>query len=934
MSRTKKIAILAIIAMVMTLMPVTLFAATADSTRLAGDGRVETALEICSAGWASADAVVLAPADQANLVDALAAAPLAGQKDAPILLTFKDSLNAAVKAKISALGATTVYVVGAVSSTVAAEVDAIDGVTVEKLTGADRWATADAINAKLTDPAGTFVVGYNAIPDALSVASYAAANDFAIVLTKADGTVNAAKLVGTTTYLVGGTAVVKDYTGATRLGGADRFATNKAVAENLTYSYTKVYVANGLNNHLVDALAVAPLAAKINAFVALTDGTNIAAASVVNEKASSSTVPVAVGGTSVVSDTVLAKIGYVVPDEFKVDSINVVDLMTLEVKVNTPLDKDSAEIIANWDIEEVGVGTATIDDIDMSADGKTVTLEMDAALTNKAYYNVTISVGDAIDEQDGSQVDEDTILKYVKDETKPTVTSSQYMKADDTFTVNFSEVLSDEGTYTVKNGSGINVTADVTGTYTAGTKKMVFDTSAIDDETDLTITIVGAQDLALNYFANNKLEYKFTTGATESKKPTVTAFSQVSSTKVKVTFSEKVGVVGAVALDGVDIGALTNDGEFDTVGDYTVDDTGRIYTIKVAAAALTVDAIYDFTFDATWTDLSGNTLTEVTKTIAIQDDTTAPTVKTTSASGLNVYVTFSEDVALDATVDGTVATPDGFLKTLDGGLLSVDSYDPAKVKIDLSTVIGSVVSGTYTITLTKDMVADTTNANSAKYTISVSLLSDNGNPTVVDQDGVTDGTQVDITDLANGKITVVYSEDMGSSALTLSNYTVDGVAVFKSAFFIGDKKTVELTLKDNAFDTAGLRSFAIDNVKDLAGNLLKNAPYLEDIDFGDTAAPVITSVVLDDAGQITITCDEDVTAYTVDSFKVYAGTELITVNAVDGVADNKIVLTLLPELTATQYAKTITIKPGDDLDLVVDGSGNAMATFTTKTVTK
>ncbi|AHF11481.1 cell wall-binding repeat-containing protein [Dehalobacter restrictus] len=306
MSRTKKIAVLAIIAMVLTLMPAAMFAATADSTRLSGADRIATALDIASAGtWGTT--VVLAPADQANLVDALAAAPLAGQENAPILLTFKGSLDAAVKAKIAALGATKVYVVGAISADVAAEVDAMTGVTVEALKGNGRIETAKAVNAKLTSPAGTFIVGFDAIPDALSVASYAAKNKYAIVLANGNGTVASADLVGTTKYIVGGTAKVADIAGVERIAGADRFATNNAVAGKLTFDYSKVYVANGMS--LVDALAVAPLAAKANAFVALTNGSSVAANATLISKVTSATTVVAVGGTSAVSDTVKAGVG-------------------------------------------------------------------------------------------------------------------------------------------------------------------------------------------------------------------------------------------------------------------------------------------------------------------------------------------------------------------------------------------------------------------------------------------------------------------------------------------------------------------------------------------------------------------------------------------------------------------------------------------------
>ena len=303
MSITKKIALLAVIVMVLTMLPLSMLASSVnDSRRLAGADRLSTAIAIADLGWTTAATVVLAPADQDNLVDSLAVAPLAGQENAPILLTYKGFLDADVKAKIIALGATKVYVIGAISDAVVAEVDAMAGITAEKLSGADRWATADTINAKLTNPAGSFVVGYNAIPDALSIASYAAAKKFAIILTRTDGTIDASKLVGSTTYLVGGTAVVKDYDGVNRLYGADRFETNTTVASTLSYQYGKVYLANGFS--LVDGITVAPLAAQTNAFVALASDTSVPSASVVNAKLNTNSQVIAVGGTSVVSDAV------------------------------------------------------------------------------------------------------------------------------------------------------------------------------------------------------------------------------------------------------------------------------------------------------------------------------------------------------------------------------------------------------------------------------------------------------------------------------------------------------------------------------------------------------------------------------------------------------------------------------------------------------
>lgn len=369
MSKMKKIAILAIVAMVLTMLPVQMFAATADSTRLSGTGRVETALDICSAGWTTATTVVVAPADQANLVDALAVAPLAGQENAPILLTFKDALDPAVKAKITALGASKVYVVGAISDSVKNEIAALSGVTVEVLKGASRWDTTKAINAKLTAPAGTFVVGYNAIPDALSVASYAAKNKYAIVLADVNGAIPAGQsALGTTTYVIGGPTLVADIAGATRIAGADRFETNTKVAQTLSYDYARVYVANGLS--CVDALSVAPLAAKYNSFVALASASDVAAASYLNGKLNSASKVIAVGGTAAVSDSVVGLVKAAAPLSLTVQSIQPVSLNSFKVVFNQKVDSDTAETESNYKVN--GTALDTDSSAEVLSDGQTV----------------------------------------------------------------------------------------------------------------------------------------------------------------------------------------------------------------------------------------------------------------------------------------------------------------------------------------------------------------------------------------------------------------------------------------------------------------------------------------------------------------------------------------------------------------------------------
>jgi hypothetical protein len=111
-------------------------------------------------------------------------------------------------------------------------------------------------------------VGYNAIADAVSAASFAAANGYAIQIANPDGTVSGAN--GGQTYILGGPTLVRDVTGATRLYGPNRYDTNKAIRAALAFEYTNIYTADG--NTLVDALTGSALAAQTKAAIVLTPG--------------------------------------------------------------------------------------------------------------------------------------------------------------------------------------------------------------------------------------------------------------------------------------------------------------------------------------------------------------------------------------------------------------------------------------------------------------------------------------------------------------------------------------------------------------------------------------------------------------------------------------------------------------------------------------
>jgi hypothetical protein len=215
---------------------------------------------------------VIAPGAQANLIDALAAAPLAGQENAPVLLSVNGVVAAEVTAEIKRLGAGKIYAVGALGqSVVSALSEAFPAAEIVVLRGQNRLETALLINARIKEPQGVFVVGYNGLPDALSAAPFAVARRYVLLPAAPDGSLPAnpyaPALPG---YILGGPALTRDIPGYPRLYGPDRYATNIAVLNALPFDLGTVYTANGQT--LVDALTGSALAAQTNSPVLLTPG--------------------------------------------------------------------------------------------------------------------------------------------------------------------------------------------------------------------------------------------------------------------------------------------------------------------------------------------------------------------------------------------------------------------------------------------------------------------------------------------------------------------------------------------------------------------------------------------------------------------------------------------------------------------------------------
>jgi putative cell wall-binding protein len=241
-------------------------------SRLSGADRYATAAA-ASAETAPSGAsdVVIASGDSRHLVDSLVAGPLTAAKSAPLLLApATGALPSATASALDRLKPTTAWIVGGTAA-VSADAEAAlvkRGLTVRRLAGADAPSTAAAVAVELPSSTGAIVVSRDAshLVDGLAAAGPAASLRRPILLTMLSAVpdVTASALSGRTgaVWVVGGASAVSDVVvsqlRATRVAGADRWATAAAVADagkTAGVPADFAVLASGENANLVDALA-------------------------------------------------------------------------------------------------------------------------------------------------------------------------------------------------------------------------------------------------------------------------------------------------------------------------------------------------------------------------------------------------------------------------------------------------------------------------------------------------------------------------------------------------------------------------------------------------------------------------------------------------------------------------------------------------------
>lgn len=252
--------------------------------RIAGSSRYDTMRQLVESGnWAKNDTVIIASGS--NYPDALAAAGLAGVKNAPIILTDPHEFSPQAEQAMQQLKPQHVIIVGGVAAVSKSIQDHIwRGYThnINRVSGNTRIETSVKLYEQGIGSWGdTAIIATSAnYADALSISSYAFAKKAPIFLCDPNSGLTAQQRVALGKFkqllVVGGETAVPsrhlEGLNYSRKSGATRYDTSLAIAKyalNNGMESDNLVFATGAN--FADALAAGPLAGKTNSIMLLAE---------------------------------------------------------------------------------------------------------------------------------------------------------------------------------------------------------------------------------------------------------------------------------------------------------------------------------------------------------------------------------------------------------------------------------------------------------------------------------------------------------------------------------------------------------------------------------------------------------------------------------------------------------------------------------------
>ena len=243
-------------------------------SRIAGEDRIGTSIEISKAMFNESDNIVLASGF--NFADALSAGQLAAALNAPLILS-SDQLDSRTSDEIAKLKPKNIYIVGgetALSSNIEESVKSVvNDINIERLKGNDRYETSVKVMEKtkeFVDAEYLLIASGKNFPDALSATSFMADHKALMVLS--DG--NSYPKSDLQEIAIGGVnqLPLNGFTGE-RIAGNDRYQTALAIARRSFENNENAILAN--SKVFADSLSAVSVAKNYKAPIILTDNENL-----------------------------------------------------------------------------------------------------------------------------------------------------------------------------------------------------------------------------------------------------------------------------------------------------------------------------------------------------------------------------------------------------------------------------------------------------------------------------------------------------------------------------------------------------------------------------------------------------------------------------------------------------------------------------------
>lgn len=625
-----------------------------------------------------------------------------------------------------------------------------------------------------------------------------------------------------------------------------------------------------------------------------------------------------------------------------VSSVELLNAKELQINFSKPV--DASTLLYNGMLKD---GTVEIDHIPdaqrlkglrgtLSKDGKTLVVR--AEKTFDGRYAVLAS--SKIKGLDGKDLVPFKGIYTLTDNVRPVLNDPEYLENNrvkftfsEPVNVDSEEALEKKLELTDASGAGYKVDVDK---LSWDGKSFILDLSDAQFVAgkDYKLTLVGLRDFAGNFITPNPVTKVVQKKVVDGVAPAVVGMSSSKPGYLTVTFSEAVYVdrynhVAKITLTNGDIEADLDDNAW-------LDESGKVLTVRDSTFIGQIDVkVSEFR------DLAGNYGAASTKLVNFTNDATAPTVTGAEVKVIDdknhLVLTFSEEVnaLYDGEMVGSYITPNGVEK-------KVKAWTDASYysKNQIKTPISDLELGNYSVTLPKNLVEDVVGNASAAQSIKFSITS-----SPIEKEKPTfDGYYFQEKD--NSTLYLKFSEKLDPSSLYLGNFLIEGKAIAERAVFTNEKRDViKLTLKEGAIQTSGKYAFTIQNVKDVAGNVMDTLALNEK--FAENDLPGLTSAVLTsnnvsgDYAIITLTFDESIADYSIEDgyedFKLFVGDQDLAksakVSEVMGSQSNQVKITVDRVLTPAETAQTLTLKPGAAFE-VLDLANNKHPLFTSVNIAK